>query len=41
MIKNWDGVAVANAVDKVKKIAKYVCENENGEGVCKGLEKLV
>jgi len=35
------GVAVENALDEVKEVAKYICEANNNDGVAKWLEKNV
>lgn len=35
------GVAVANAVDSLKAVAEYVCENERSYGVAEAIEKFV
>jgi len=42
MIKNCGiGVAVDNALDAVKNVAKYTCETNNNDGVAKWLEKNI
>ena len=42
MIKNCKiGISVNNAIDEIKKISKYVCENNNDDGVAKWIEKNV
>ena len=42
MIKNCGiGVAVKNALDEVKNVAKYICETNNNDGVAKWLEKNI
>ena len=33
------GVAVANAIDPVKRVADYVCENRCIDGVIEAMEK--
>jgi len=35
------GVAMANAVDSLKEVAEYVCENERSYGVAEAIEKFV
>ena len=35
------GVAVENALDEVKDVAKYVCQSNNNDGVAKWLEKYI
>ena len=35
------GVAVENAIDEVKNVAKYICETNNNDGVAKWLEKHI
>ena len=35
------GVAMGNAEEDVKKIANYVCESNDDDGVAKTLEKYV
>lgn len=35
------GVAVENALDEVKNVAKYICEDNNNDGVAKWLEKYI
>ena len=35
------GVAVENALDEVKNVAKYVCDANNNDGVAKWLEKYI
>ena len=34
-------VAVANAVDELKEIADYVCENKHGDGVAEAIDKFI
>ena len=42
MIKNCGiGIAVENAIDEVKNVAKYICETNNNDGVAKWLEKYI
>lgn len=42
MIKNSGiGIAVRNAVDEVKKVAKYICESNNSNGVAKWIEEQI
>jgi Cof subfamily protein (haloacid dehalogenase superfamily) len=42
MIKNCGmGIAVENAIEEVKKEAKYVCKNNNEDGVARWIEKNI
>lgn len=42
MIKNCGiGIAVKNALDEVKNVAKYVCETNNNDGVARWLEENI
>jgi len=42
MIKNCGiGIAVENAIDEVKNVAKYICETNNNDGVARWLEKYI
>ena len=42
MIKNCGtGVAVENALDEIKNVAKYICGTNNDDGVAKWLEKYM
>jgi len=35
------GVAVANALDEVKAVAKYICDTNENDGVAKWLEERI
>jgi hydroxymethylpyrimidine pyrophosphatase-like HAD family hydrolase len=35
------GVAVENALDEVKNVAKYVCKSNNDDGVARWLEEYI
>lgn len=35
------GIAMGNGIDEIKKVAKYICENNDNDGVGKWIEKNV